>query len=76
MFERFDTGRFWQELRETGSTMTCGLIGSMAEFLLKAPPRADDAQNPLRMLTMVPINDNDGRASRAASPSTGCPAST
>jgi len=56
-FERFDTARFWQELHETGSTVTCGLIGSMAEFLLKAPPRADDTQNPLRMLTMVPIND-------------------
>ena len=29
----------------------------MAEFLLKAEPCADDADNPLRMLTMVPIND-------------------
>jgi len=58
MFERFDTARFWQELRETRSTLTCGLIGSMADFLLKAEPRADDADNPLRMLTMVPINDN------------------
>ncbi len=58
MFERFDTARFWQELRETKSTLTCGLIGSMAEFLLKAEPRTDDAENPLRMLTMVPINGN------------------
>jgi crotonobetaine/carnitine-CoA ligase len=57
MFERFDTARFWQELRETQSTVTSGLIGSMAEFLLKAEPRPDDADNPLRMLTMVPIND-------------------
>ncbi len=56
LFESFSTARFWEDIRETGSTTTCGLIGAMAEFLMKAPPCADDADNPLRMLTMAPIN--------------------
>jgi crotonobetaine/carnitine-CoA ligase len=53
--EGFSTQRFWPELRETGATTTAGLIGAMAEFLLKAEPRADDADNPLRWLCMTPI---------------------
>ena len=56
LFEGFSTARFWDEIRTTGSTTTCGLIGAMAEFLMKAPPRDDDAANPLRMLTLAPVN--------------------
>jgi crotonobetaine/carnitine-CoA ligase len=56
LYQGFNTARFWDEIRENGATTTSGLIGSMAEFLMKAEPRADDADNPLRMLTMVPVN--------------------
>jgi crotonobetaine/carnitine-CoA ligase len=55
LHEGFSTQRFWSELRETGSTTTAGLIGAMAEFLLKAEPAADDADNPLRWVCMTPI---------------------
>jgi crotonobetaine/carnitine-CoA ligase len=54
--EGFSTQKFWDELRETGSTTTAGLIGAMADFLLKAEPRPDDADNPLRWVCMTPIN--------------------
>lgn len=54
--EGFSTQRFWEELRETGSTTTAGLIGAMADFLSKAEPRPDDADNPLRWVCMTPIN--------------------
>ncbi len=57
MFQGFSTARFWDEIREAKATTTSGLIGSMADFLLKAPPRDDDGDNPLRMLTMGPVND-------------------
>ncbi len=56
LFETFSTARFWEDIRATGATTTCGLIGAMAEFLMKAPPRDDDAVNPLRMLTLAPVN--------------------
>ena len=56
LFESFSTARFWEDIRAAGATTTCGLIGAMAEFLMKVPPRADDADNPLRMLTMAPVN--------------------
>jgi crotonobetaine/carnitine-CoA ligase len=52
----FSTQRFWADLRETGSTTTAGLIGAMADFLAKTEPRADDADNPLRWVCMVPIS--------------------
>ena len=56
--EGFSTQRFWDDLRETGSTTTAGLIGAMADFLAKTEPRADDADNPLRWVCMTPINAN------------------
>jgi len=53
--EGFSTQNFWRDLRDTGSTTTAGLIGAMAEFLLKAEPQPDDADNPLRWVCMTPI---------------------
>ena len=50
----FSTTTFWDVLRRTGST-TLVLMGVMATFLLKAPPRPDDADNPLRSVLMVPL---------------------
>jgi crotonobetaine/carnitine-CoA ligase len=53
----FSTTRFWDQVREGGCVTTSGLIGVMGAFLAKAEPRPDDASNPLRCLTMFPIND-------------------
>jgi crotonobetaine/carnitine-CoA ligase len=58
LFEAFDTRRFWDTVRETGSTVCSGLIGALTSFLMKEPPRPDDADNPLRMVTLSPINED------------------
>lgn len=58
LFEAFDTRRFWDIVRETESTVCSGLIGALAAFLAKEPPRPDDADNPLRMVTLAPITED------------------
>ena len=58
LFEAFDTRRFWDTVRETGSTVCSGLIGALTSFLMKEPLKADDADNPLRMVTLSPINED------------------
>lgn len=55
LVDGFSTGKFWDQVRTGGCVTTCGLIGVMAAFLAKAAPRPDDADNPLRCLTMFPI---------------------
>jgi crotonobetaine/carnitine-CoA ligase len=57
LFDAFDTPRFWDLVRETGSTVCSGLIGALTTFLIKEPPRPDDADNPLRMVTLAPITE-------------------
>lgn len=57
LFEAFDTRRFWEMVRETGSTTCSGLIGALTTFLAKEPPRADDADNPLRVCTLLPVSE-------------------
>jgi len=57
LFESFDTRRFWDLIRKTESTVCSGLIGALT-FLMKEPPREDDAHNPLRMVTLSPINED------------------
>jgi crotonobetaine/carnitine-CoA ligase len=52
----FSTESFWDQVRRGNCVATSGLIGVMAGFLAKAPPRPDDRDNPLRCLTMFPIN--------------------
>ncbi|MEC9344831.1 MAG: AMP-binding protein [Pseudomonadota bacterium] len=54
LVERFDTASFWQVIRATQSTATF-LLGVMAAFIEKLPPRPDDADNPLRVAFMVPL---------------------
>jgi len=53
LYPGFKTDAFWQRVRESGATTTSGLIGSMASFLAKAPPGDDDADNSLRMITLM-----------------------
>jgi crotonobetaine/carnitine-CoA ligase len=58
LFEAFDTRRFWDVIRETESTVCSGLIGALTAFLMKEPPRPDDRDNPLRMVTLAPITED------------------
>ncbi|HYB90232.1 MAG TPA: AMP-binding protein [Candidatus Binataceae bacterium] len=46
---RFSASRFWDEVRRYGAT-TFNALGAMVPILLKQPPRADDANNPIRMV--------------------------
>lgn len=58
LFDSFDTRRFWQLIRDTESTVCSGLIGALTTFLRKEPPKPDDADNPLRMVTLSPISED------------------
>ena len=50
---RFSAGRFWQDVRAHGVTVTVG-VGGICHMLWAEPPRPDDADNPLRMIYSVP----------------------
>lgn len=52
----FSTTKFWEQVRSGQCVSTSGLIGVMAAFLGKSEPRPDDADNPLRCITMFPVN--------------------
>lgn len=47
--ERFSAGQFWEEVAQYGCT-EFNYIGSILSILLKADPRPDDRDNPLRVL--------------------------
>ena len=53
MYSGFSTDQYWQRISEAGATTTSGLIGSMASFLEKAPFREGEADNTLRMVTLM-----------------------
>jgi crotonobetaine/carnitine-CoA ligase len=57
LVDGFSTAKFWDQVRAGECVTTCGLIGVMAAFLAKSEPRPDDADNPLRCLTMFPIEE-------------------
>lgn len=57
LFDVFNTKDFWQQIRATGSTTISGLIGAMTTFLSKNEPHPSDADNPLRICTLSPVND-------------------
>jgi len=57
LFDGFSASAFWDQVRATGATISSGLIGVMAAFLAKAPPRPDDADNPLRITNIIPVSD-------------------
>ncbi|MBL8628255.1 MAG: AMP-binding protein [Rhodospirillaceae bacterium] len=58
LFDAFNTKDFWGQLRATGSTTISGLIGAMTTFLSKNEPHPSDADNPLRICTLAPVNDD------------------
>jgi len=54
--DRFSGERFWSQIRDTHSTMVF-LLGVMANFVDRRPPRDDDADNPLTKVFIVPLLD-------------------
>ena len=57
LVEGFDSERFWDGIRRSGTTVGM-LLGVMAQFLLKRPPSAADRDHPLRAVVMVPLADD------------------
>ena len=55
VIDSFDTATFWDTIRRTGTTFTI-LLGVMAQFLAKQPPKPDDADNPLRLACLIPFD--------------------
>ena len=53
LYDGFSTTEFWSRIEANTATTTSGLIGSMASFLVKAPPQPDEADNSLRMVTLM-----------------------
>lgn len=49
----FTASGFWDEVRRFGCTQAL-LMGAMIDFLWRRPPEPDDADNPLRNVTVVP----------------------
>ncbi|WP_416897387.1 MAG: AMP-binding protein [Minwuia sp.] len=54
LVERFDTATFWDVIRRTETTATF-LLGVMAQFIEKVPPKPDDADSPMKTMFMVPL---------------------
>lgn len=52
LFDRFSASQFWDRVRATGSTALPGLGPAIVAMLLKAPPREDDRDNPLRIVNV------------------------
>lgn len=52
--KKFSVSSFWERIRHFGATQTFA-IGAMGVFLMNAEARADDADNPLRKCSIVPL---------------------
>ncbi len=50
----FNTGAFWDDIARYRCTTTL-LLGAMANFINRQPPRPDDADTPLHTVVMVPL---------------------
>jgi len=55
--DAFDTASFWAMVRESGTTAVV-LLGVMAGFVVKQPPRPDDRAHPLKYAIMVPLSED------------------
>jgi crotonobetaine/carnitine-CoA ligase len=51
---RFSASEFWARTRHYGATM-CFTLGAMHIFLWNAPERTDDADNPVRVFSAIPL---------------------
>ncbi|MCW5653801.1 AMP-binding protein [Hydrogenophaga sp.] len=52
--QRFSASRFMDEIRHSRATIT-NFLGAMSNFLWSQPPRPDDADNQLRLVSMSPM---------------------
>jgi crotonobetaine/carnitine-CoA ligase len=52
--ERFSATTFWDDVRATNTTVA-GLVGPLTSLLYSAPPRDDDADNPLQSAVVGPM---------------------
>lgn len=50
----FSVSHFWEDVRRFGCTYST-VLGPMVRFLMSQPEREDDAQNPLRGVTVAPL---------------------
>ncbi|HJP95683.1 MAG TPA: ATP-dependent acyl-CoA ligase [Pyrinomonadaceae bacterium] len=57
MYEHFSASTFWDEIRTSNATVFLAL-GAMGNILYKAPPRADDKNNKVRLAMVVPPPEN------------------
>ncbi len=55
--DSFRTSLFWDLVRETGATSVT-LLGAMTSFLESQPASAQDADNPLKSVFMIPLNED------------------
>lgn len=55
--DKISVGSYWDDIRSHGVTFTI-LLGVMVNMLMQAPQRADDADNPLRRVGVVPRTRN------------------
>lgn len=56
----FSASRFWDQARASGATAT-NLLGAMAVILMRAPPAAQDTDNPIRVCQCIPmVPDKEG----------------
>jgi len=53
LYEHFSASTFWDEIRRSRATVFLAL-GAMGNILYKAPPRADDRNNNVRLAMVVP----------------------
>jgi len=57
LIEGFKVSTFWEQIRDTGSTLTSGLLGSMAPFLAKAGEAAMKEGTRLRRTHFYPLSE-------------------
>lgn len=57
LVDGFNTREFWNQIKRGNCSTSAGLIGAMAPFLSAAEPNERDKDNPLRYMTMFPINE-------------------
>jgi crotonobetaine/carnitine-CoA ligase len=58
---RFSASGWLDDIREAGATVT-NVLGAMADFIVAQEPTDTDADNPLRIATMIPISPKLGPA--------------
>lgn len=52
--DRFSASRFWDQVRASGATAS-NMLGAMAVILMRAPPAANETENPLRVCQCIPL---------------------